>query len=137
MFADTTAQQYEYPKIRALMEKSERYRWSLDDDIEWDQTPQIPEGIPVEVYRDMVSQLYYAEVATIEVCSRLEEVVADLEEDPRLSGVTFNVFFNQKETILQAIDGLKGSAYWGGLWQYSYDYEAVMPREMLGSPFQR
>jgi HAE1 family hydrophobic/amphiphilic exporter-1 len=52
---------------------------------------------------------------TIAVCARLEEVIASLEDDPRLSGVSFNIFWNQKEAILQAVDGLKGSALWGGL----------------------
>ena len=52
---------------------------------------------------------------TIAVCRRVEEVLAELEEDPRLGGVTFNVFFNQKETIMSAVGGLQSSALWGGL----------------------
>jgi HAE1 family hydrophobic/amphiphilic exporter-1 len=52
---------------------------------------------------------------TIAVCERLEQRIDALHADPRLEGVTLNVFWNQKETILQSIDGLKGSALWGGL----------------------
>ena len=52
---------------------------------------------------------------TIEVCARLEQVIARLEADPRMADISFNVFFNQKDIILKAIDGLKGSALWGGL----------------------
>lgn len=52
---------------------------------------------------------------TIAVCARLEDVIETLREDPRLADVSFNIFFNQKETILDAVDGLKGSALWGGL----------------------
>ncbi|MDG2150088.1 MAG: efflux RND transporter permease subunit [Planctomycetota bacterium] len=52
---------------------------------------------------------------TIAVCSRIEETIANLEQDPRLQGVTFNVFFSQKEVILDAIGGLQQSALWGGL----------------------
>ncbi len=52
---------------------------------------------------------------TIEVCDRVEAVIDELRSDPRLAGVSFNVFFNQKETILEAVDGLKSSAVWGGL----------------------
>ncbi|RKY17026.1 MAG: hypothetical protein DRQ55_16740 [Planctomycetota bacterium] len=52
---------------------------------------------------------------TIAVCSRLEQKLALLEDDPRLAGVKLNLFWNQKETILKSIDGLKGSAYFGGL----------------------
>ncbi len=52
---------------------------------------------------------------TIDVCSRVEEVIAELEQDPRLAGAKFNVFFNQKEHILGAVTGLQQSALWGGL----------------------
>jgi len=52
---------------------------------------------------------------TIAVCTRLEDVINDLQDDPRMSGVTFNIFWNQKKAILQAVNGLKGSALWGGL----------------------
>jgi HAE1 family hydrophobic/amphiphilic exporter-1 len=52
---------------------------------------------------------------TIDVCARIEKTIAELEQDPRLGGVTFNVFFNQKEVILDAVGGLQQSALWGGL----------------------
>jgi HAE1 family hydrophobic/amphiphilic exporter-1 len=52
---------------------------------------------------------------TIEVCERIEAVVAQLEADPRLDGITINVFWSQKDSILQAINGLKSAALWGGL----------------------
>jgi HAE1 family hydrophobic/amphiphilic exporter-1 len=52
---------------------------------------------------------------TIEVCARIEEVIEELEADPRLEGVTFNIFFNQKEQILDAVGGLQSSGLWGGL----------------------
>ncbi len=52
---------------------------------------------------------------TIEVCERIEAVLAELKADERLSGVTFNVFFNQKDSIKDAIGGLKSSGLWGGL----------------------
>ncbi|MCB9899398.1 MAG: efflux RND transporter permease subunit [Planctomycetes bacterium] len=52
---------------------------------------------------------------TIDVCTRVEEVIEQLKADPRLSDITFNVFFNQKDTILDAIVGLQASALWGGL----------------------
>jgi HAE1 family hydrophobic/amphiphilic exporter-1 len=52
---------------------------------------------------------------TIAVCERVEAVVAQLEADPRLEGVNINIFWSQKDTILQAINGLKSAALWGGL----------------------
>lgn len=52
---------------------------------------------------------------TIDVCARVEDAIEELRADPRLEGVTFNIFFNQKETILDAIGGLQSSALWGGL----------------------
>jgi HAE1 family hydrophobic/amphiphilic exporter-1 len=52
---------------------------------------------------------------TITVCERIEDVIEQLRADPRMAGVTFNVFWNQKDTILNAVNGLKSAALWGGL----------------------
>ena len=52
---------------------------------------------------------------TIEVCQRVEDAVAELADDPRLEGIEIDVFWTQKEEILLAVDGLKSSAGWGGL----------------------
>ncbi|MHC5212894.1 MAG: efflux RND transporter permease subunit, partial [Planctomycetota bacterium] len=52
---------------------------------------------------------------TIAVCERIEAVVEDLRADPRMSGVEFNVFWNQKDAILNAVNGLQSAALWGGL----------------------
>ncbi len=52
---------------------------------------------------------------TIEVCTRAEEAVAALQEDPRLEGIKMNVFFSQKEAILNSIESVQSSALWGGL----------------------
>jgi HAE1 family hydrophobic/amphiphilic exporter-1 len=52
---------------------------------------------------------------TIAVCDRVEAIIAELEADPRLDGLTFNIFWNQKEAILEAVNGLKSAALWGGL----------------------
>jgi HAE1 family hydrophobic/amphiphilic exporter-1 len=52
---------------------------------------------------------------TIEVCERIETVVEELRADPRMAGVKFNIFWNQKDAILDAVNGLQSSALWGGL----------------------
>lgn len=86
----------------------------------------IAEVVRARGYRDMVWRINgrpavgmsisrESDENTIAVCERAEAAIAELEADPRMAGVTFNVFFNQRETILEAVDGLKGSALWGGL----------------------
>ncbi len=52
---------------------------------------------------------------TIAVCDRVEKVVAGFADDPRLQTVSLRIFWNQKEDILWAIDGVKDAALWGGL----------------------
>ncbi len=52
---------------------------------------------------------------TVEVCTALEAMIDELEDDPRFEGVTFNQFWSQKEEILSAINSLQSSALWGGL----------------------
>ncbi|MGQ0553866.1 MAG: efflux RND transporter permease subunit [Planctomycetota bacterium] len=52
---------------------------------------------------------------TIAVCDRVEAVIDELRADPRMSGISFNIFWNQKKAILEAIGGLKSSALWGGI----------------------
>ncbi len=52
---------------------------------------------------------------TIEVCTRLEQAIASLEQDPRLKDITINVFWSQKEDILLAVDSLQSSGLWGGI----------------------
>jgi HAE1 family hydrophobic/amphiphilic exporter-1 len=52
---------------------------------------------------------------TIAVCERLEQAIAGFGDDPRLQGTTFNVFWNQKDDILDAVHGLRDSGLWGGL----------------------
>ncbi|MFG0319683.1 MAG: efflux RND transporter permease subunit, partial [Planctomycetota bacterium JB042] len=52
---------------------------------------------------------------TVDVCRRVTEQLAQLEEDPRLAGYSFNVYFDQSEMIVSALDNLKGSMSWGAL----------------------
>lgn len=52
---------------------------------------------------------------TVETATMVEEMVASFAEDPRLDGITFNVFFSQRDKIERAVTSLKESALWGGL----------------------
>ncbi len=52
----------------------------------------------------------------IERISReIRATLAELREMPQLAGISFNVFWDQGKMVVQSIDNLKDSAYWGGL----------------------
>lgn len=52
---------------------------------------------------------------TVEICERALAALDLIEEDPRLAGVTFHVYFTQSEMIVGAIGNLQSSMSWGAL----------------------
>ncbi len=63
----------------------------------------------VEVFKE-------SEANAVDVCKRLRHVYEEeLTKDPRLSGFTFHIFFDQGETITQQIGNLQSTCLWGGL----------------------
>lgn len=52
---------------------------------------------------------------TVATAQRVEDVIASFSEDPRLDGMTFNIFWSQKDEIDRAVTSLRESAIWGGL----------------------
>ncbi len=57
-------------RIASLTHKAHAGQWSADA-IDWKQEPVLPAALPRAVYIDMVSQLYHAELATLEVLAGL------------------------------------------------------------------
>src|SRR5690606_27598927 len=90
------------------------------------QIGDVAEVTFAQSYRDQVSRVNgkYAITAvinkesdenTVDVCRRVHAQLAELEADPRLEGYSFNVYFDQSEMIVSALDNLKGSMSWGAL----------------------
>lgn len=52
---------------------------------------------------------------TVEVCAAVAAAFAELEQDPKVPGLTFHSFFNQGELIEQSIQNLTTSAWQGAL----------------------
>ena len=57
-------------RIDRLTAKARAARWSIDD-LDWSLEPVLPATLPRTAYVDMVSQLYHAELAALEVLNRL------------------------------------------------------------------
>lgn len=66
-------------ELSALIDKAQRSRWSPDEQIDWSQRIEVPQGLALPVYIDMVSQLYYAEEATLQVLARFIKELPELQ----------------------------------------------------------
>lgn len=69
---------YYSKQLQYLIEKSEKTSWTITD-LDWEQTPIIPTGVPIADYIDMISQLYHAEIFTLTVCARLITEITDFQ----------------------------------------------------------
>ena len=75
----TPKQEHFLPKLQTLIDNSYKEQWSPVDKINWSENLVLPDGIPSATYIDMVSQLYYAEEATIQILARLMQDVPDFQ----------------------------------------------------------
>lgn len=68
-------------RISRLSALSRDGQWDLSE-LPWQSEPILPEGVPGDMYRDLVSQLYHAELFTIAVCERLHDAlpIAEAQE---------------------------------------------------------
>jgi ribonucleotide reductase beta subunit family protein with ferritin-like domain len=66
-------------RLESLINISFKEQWSPEEKIDWNLPIIIPKEIPEKIYIDMVSQLYYAEEATIYILGGLLQSVPDLQ----------------------------------------------------------
>lgn len=59
------------PRLGRLIAKAHAGQWTIDR-IAWDLEPVLPAQLPRAIYLDMVSQLYHAERAALDVLARLD-----------------------------------------------------------------
>ncbi len=55
-------------RIKALSRNAANRQWSLETAIDWRQRVVRPWWLPARTYVAIVSQLYYAEIATMQMC---------------------------------------------------------------------
>lgn len=67
-----------YPKLQPIIDAAFQHQWLPEKAIDWRLEVKLPEGIDQHTYVDMVSQLYYAEEATIQLLGRMLQEVPDL-----------------------------------------------------------
>src|SRR3990167_6689290 len=66
-------------RLRQLISIAYKSQWSPDEEINWDEDIIVPPNISKFTYVDMVSQLYYAEEATIRLLGEMIIKVPDLQ----------------------------------------------------------
>lgn len=71
-------QEPQLESIDKLCNHAQAARWSVEDRIDWQAEVQLPPDVPAASYVDMVSQLYYAEEATLQVCARMVRELPEL-----------------------------------------------------------
>jgi len=90
------------------------------------QLQDVADVVVSNAYRDQVSRtngknsmmaiiLKESDENTVDVSRRVLSQIRRLKDDPRLRGFTIEVYFNQANLILSALDNLKGSMGWGAL----------------------
>ena len=62
-------------RMAALVAKGEANQWHAETAFDWDQPVKLPKLLPRRAYVAAVSQLYHGEVATLEFCTRLIDVL--------------------------------------------------------------
>lgn len=67
------------PKLEALIERAQRSQVGADGAVDWSAEIRLPDGVNTATYADLVSQLYYAEEATIAAIGRLLLDVPDFQ----------------------------------------------------------
>lgn len=72
-------EQYYSERLNSLIGIAFQGQWSPQEKIDWDKEIVIPENIDNKTYIDMVSQLYYAEEATIQIIASLLKLVPDTQ----------------------------------------------------------
>lgn len=75
----TPKTEYVSERLSKLIEIANSSQWSPDTAIDWKTEIVLPKEVDTGIYIDMVSQLYYAEEATINLLGRLIQFVPDLQ----------------------------------------------------------
>ena len=66
-------------RLQRLIDIAQKEQWSPAEKIDWSLEVKIPQEINDKTYIDMVSQLYYAEEATIHIIGQLLQKVPDFQ----------------------------------------------------------
>ena len=62
-------------QIEALIKKAYDGQWYPEDRINWKQEIILPDGLELYDYRDMVSQLFYTEIYTVNLCQKMYQTM--------------------------------------------------------------
>jgi hypothetical protein len=66
-------------QIEMLIKKAYEGQWYPDDKIDWELPITLPIGLESLEYRDMVSQLYYTEIYTVNLCQKMYQSMKNFQ----------------------------------------------------------
>lgn len=137
--------------IEALILKSHNQQWSVDTRIDWNLPIVIPEGMERSLYADMVSQLYYAEEAALQLCARLILELPELQAkmyvcaqaaDEARHAQAYRMYAERLGGLAPITDDMRaifetGLAWDGPAWGLVAAMNIVLEREALGQQKRR
>ena len=139
------------PDIEALILKSHDQQWAVHTRIDWTQSIVIPNGLARSVYADMVSQLYYAEEAALQLCARLIRELPELQAkmyvcaqaaDEARHAQAYRMYAERLGGLAPITEDMKaifeaGLAWDGPVWGLVAAMNVVLEREALGQQKRR
>lgn len=115
--------------LQALIDNAFKEQWAPESKIDFNQDVVVPNGIDGRTYIDMVSQLFYAEEATISIIGKMLNTVPDFQAkqylctqaiDEARHAQIYKSYLEKLGDIAPINEGLKSVLESGLNWQGSY-----------------
>lgn len=121
-------------RLETLISNAFAGQWAPEKDIDWSLPVVLPEQVPLSAYIDMVSQLYYAEEATIALLGEMMQTLPDFQArqyvstqaiDEARHAWTYRAYLERLGDIAPINEGLRAVLEGGLAWSGSYCGQVV------------
>ncbi len=116
-------------RLESLLNNAFAGQWAPETYIDWSLPLVVPEQVPLSAYIDMVSQLYYAEEATIALLGKMMQTLPDFQArqyvstqaiDEARHARTYRAYLERLGDIAPINEGLRAVLESGLAWSGSY-----------------
>ena len=121
-------------RLESLISNAFAGQWAPDKDIDWSLPVVVPKQVPLSAYIDMVSQLYYAEEATIALLGEMMQTLPDFQARQHVStqaidearhARTYRAYLERLGDIAPINEGLRAVLESGLAWSGTYCGQVV------------
>ncbi len=121
-------------RLESLISNAFAGQWAPDKDIDWSLPVVVPKQVPLSAYIDMVSQLYYAEEATIALLGEMMQTLPDFQArqyvstqaiDEARHARTYRAYLERLGDVAPINEGLRAVLESGLAWSGSYCGQVV------------